>query len=583
MSDRPPDQPVAGRCAIARRLRGSLRLRLGVAAGVQGLALLGLVGVASWASAGTGRAVAWSGAAEAYTHAAQRLTGTLTALEAHALRRAHPLSGVPPTACGPDLLALRGAQEELLQASRSQLDVGQDEQDAESEGSDLRRAEELVAQAAQLGQRFAALEGMPPGAPATRLLASDLARRAAGLTQLVSREAEREQREELEQRAAIQAVAAQLRHTSLLLGLVGLLLWALTSSLLIRSVIAPLDALHGATRQLAAGELGFQVAAPGPDELGDLARSFNHMSATLAEQRDALARAHQRLLLAREAGMAEVANCVLHNVGNVLNSLCASVTRGAQVIEGMDTRSLVAASELLQGRNGDLAAFLAQDQRGKQLPRLFQLLGGRLSAQREEAAGEVERLRRLIEQVTRIVAAQQAYARGNHTVETVHLDRLIEDAIQIGVGSASERGIEVARRIGPHLPLRLDGHKLLQVLVNLFKNAKESLRTRPEPRKIEVESREEDGALVLSVIDNGAGIEPSVLPHLFQHGYTTKPGGSGFGLHSAALAMEDMGGTISAASPGAGQGACFTLRVPLAPAGQAESQEAAAPRLPART
>jgi signal transduction histidine kinase len=73
----------------------------------------------------------------------------------------------------------------------------------------------------------------------------------------------------------------------------------------------------------------------------------------------------------------------------------------------------------------------------------------------------------------------------------------------------------------------------------------------------------EDGRLKISVIDNGVGIPPENLTKIFNHGFTTRKDGHGFGLHSGALAATEMGGALVAHSDGPGQGASFTLELPV--------------------
>ena len=72
-------------------------------------------------------------------------------------------------------------------------------------------------------------------------------------------------------------------------------------------------------------------------------------------------------------------------------------------------------------------------------------------------------------------------------------------------------------------------------------------------------------SVVISVIDTGVGIPAENLDRIFNHGFTTRPDGHGFGLHSAALAAKELGGSLRAESAGPGKGATFTLTLPLTP------------------
>lgn len=108
---------------------------------------------------------------------------------------------------------------------------------------------------------------------------------------------------------------------------------------------------------------------------------------------------------------------------------------------------------------------------------------------------------------------------------------------------------------------------MLQILVNLIRNAKYALTEADRPDKLMVLRAQMAGPneFEISVIDNGAGIAPEHLPRIFAHGFTTRPDGHGFGLHSSALAARDLGGTLSVHSDGRGTGAAFTLKLPLTP------------------
>jgi signal transduction histidine kinase len=108
---------------------------------------------------------------------------------------------------------------------------------------------------------------------------------------------------------------------------------------------------------------------------------------------------------------------------------------------------------------------------------------------------------------------------------------------------------------------------VLQILVNLFRNAREVMAANAGAVKtLAIEVRcENSQAVQIKVQDNGAGITPEDLTRIFRHGFTTKPNGHGFGLHSGALAAKEMGGSLQAFSAGRGAGATFVLELPAAP------------------
>ena len=135
--------------------------------------------------------------------------------------------------------------------------------------------------------------------------------------------------------------------------------------------------------------------------------------------------------------------------------------------------------------------------------------------------------------------------------------------MRMNEGALSRHGVEVVREFESVPPMNVEKHKILQILVNLVRNAKyacdESGRA---DKRLTVRVANGDGRVKISVIDNGIGIPPENLTRIFNHGFTTRKGGHGFGLHSGALAAKEMGGSLTVHSGGLGQGAAFTLELP---------------------
>jgi signal transduction histidine kinase len=107
---------------------------------------------------------------------------------------------------------------------------------------------------------------------------------------------------------------------------------------------------------------------------------------------------------------------------------------------------------------------------------------------------------------------------------------------------------------------------VLQILINLIRNAKYALDDVERiDKKIVISISAPNGRYIQIVVsDNGIGIAPENLTRIFAHGFTTREGGHGFGLHSGAIAARSMGGAITVASAGIGRGATFTLELPIA-------------------
>jgi ligand-binding sensor domain-containing protein/signal transduction histidine kinase len=278
-------------------------------------------------------------------------------------------------------------------------------------------------------------------------------------------------------------------------------------------------------------------------------------------------RIHRQLLeTSRQAGMAEVATNVLHNVGNVLNSVNVS---GSVVMENLKKSKITNLEKvvtLLREHESDLGNFLVQDARGKLLPSYLAQLSAHLLKEHSGAITELDSLRQNIEHIKEIVNMQQSYARVCGVKEFVNLQELVEDSLRMNLAALDRHGVELVREFETVPPLNLEKHKVLQILVNLVRNAKYACDDSGRPDK-RVTIRVTNGAtrVQIAVADNGVGIPPENLTRIFGHGFTTRKGGHGFGLHSGALAAKEMGGTLRVHSDGAGTGATFILELPLEP------------------
>src|SRR5207248_1061485 len=176
----------------------------------------------------------------------------------------------------------------------------------------------------------------------------------------------------------------------------------------------------------------------------------------------------------RQAGMAEIATGVLHNVGNVLNSVNVAACIVGEKIRQSKVPALGKAVAMIQEHQQDLPEFLTRDDKGKQLPGFLGKLADFLAEEQNILLGEVDQLHRSLD----------------------HIE---------GGGKTIGR---------------------------------------------------------LRVIYNGGGIPAENLQKIFQHGFTTRSDGHGFGLHSSAITARNMGGALAASSDGAGKGATFTLELP---------------------
>ncbi|MCC7413581.1 MAG: PAS domain-containing protein [Gammaproteobacteria bacterium] len=274
----------------------------------------------------------------------------------------------------------------------------------------------------------------------------------------------------------------------------------------------------------------------------------------------------QRTLLeaTRQAGMAEVATGVLHNIGNVLTSVNVACEMAAQTLTGSRLPRLARTLEMLQGHGPQLGRFLAEDPKGAKVLPYLDELATRLASEQIQMRQELEAIGRHIDHIKSIVARQQSYAAHRGCLEDTDIADVVGHAFSMSLGPHHQ--IDVDLQYG-ELPLvRTDKHKLLQILVNLIKNAKQAVRDGAPGKKLITVSTAcmSTGEVEIRVADTGCGIPADALERIFEYGYTTKDDGSGFGLHASANAARELGGTLSARSDGVDQGATFILTLPLA-------------------
>ncbi len=281
---------------------------------------------------------------------------------------------------------------------------------------------------------------------------------------------------------------------------------------------------------------------------------------------EALEKVHRELLeVSRRAGMAEVATGVLHNVGNVLNSVNVSALLITDRLSKSRVSHVTGIANLLRENSTDLSTFITSDPRGQQLPGFVGTLAERLVHEQTQLLHEAGVLSRNIAHIKDIVAVQQNYAKVSGVAELLPVVALVEDALEMN-GAAFERHSVIVRREYSDLPpIRVDKHKVLQILINVLSNAKYAVsESSQRDKRITIRvSLNGETRVKISVTDNGIGIAPENLARVFAHGFTTKRNGHGFGLHSAALAAQEMGGSLTADSSGPGLGATFTLELPM--------------------
>lgn len=359
----------------------------------------------------------------------------------------------------------------------------------------------------------------------------------------------------------------------------GMLLLLVLVGALQRAILTPLARLTAHALYIGQSEdstAKLELVEGRRDEIGVLGREFDSMLGKLAHSRAAVVET------AREAGMSEIANGILHNVGNVLNSVNVAAGVLGEKLQGSKLPKLERLADLAGERGERLGEYISGDPKGKHFGPFLCELARSMRAEHTAMRSELATLEQGIEHIRRLVASQQSFAGKSGLREPTHLRAELEHAAEISARATEGLpAIEVEYDCEPLGAIRLDRHKLMEILVNVLKNAREALAGRETPRRVRLclrAQRDADGEplAVIEVADNGPGVAPENLARVFLHGFTTKPGGHGFGLHASANAATELGGKLHVRSPGDLGGATFVLELPAEAVSKSRAPEAQA-------
>ena len=358
-----------------------------------------------------------------------------------------------------------------------------------------------------------------------------------------------------------------------ILGVAALVAWLgviAYSFVFARGFVRPIRGMMDFTKDVAGGKLGARLDLAATGELAELIDYLNQMSSELAtreaaQQRAAVKEAELRgelMQVSRMAGMAEVATGVLHNVGNVLNSLNVSVSVVGDRLKQSKVGSLSRTVDMFGAHPEGLAGLLATE-KGKLIPQFLTTVAQRLVEENALVRSELASVATNVDHIKAIVATQQSYAQVAGVTEPVELASLLDDALHLSEASFARHKVELVKDYGDVPTLNTDRHKLLQIVINVISNARHALKSKGPAGQLCVKLERRGDEVAIIVADTGIGISADNLSRVFQHGFTTKKGGHGFGLHSCANVVRELGGSIAAHSDGPGQGATFTVVLPI--------------------
>ena len=371
-----------------------------------------------------------------------------------------------------------------------------------------------------------------------------------------------------------------------------------------RTIKVPINTLKDKADQLARGDLNQVIPTGRQDELGSLAKSFVAMQNAIREKISVIEESNRNLEqkveertiavaqknndlnvvlddlkreitereqvqqelieLSRQAGMADLATGVLHNIGNVLNSLNIVIWDVQRTVEGSVSKRLGLVLEVLESHKGELAEFISTDPKGTKAIEYLFALRNPIEQERMKVLEILEKLSGFVDHMNQIVSSQQQYAKAGGVITLFPPSEAVAEAIQLLRSGCQKYSIQVIEDFDSVPDIQVDRHMLVQILVNLIGNARDAMRDTTTERVMTLGiSETTNNCIALTVADTGTGIDPQDHLKLFEYGFTTKEDGHGFGLHTSANAAGQMHGTLEASSKGLNRGAIFTLTLPV--------------------
>jgi len=400
-------------------------------------------------------------------------------------------------------------------------------------------------------------------------------------------------------------ITIQILLLILFLGVISIAASFIATRRLAQKITKPLDVLTEATKKISDGDYESNIDIRTNNEIGILSHSFDNMriktketldqllfkQQQLNEKNRALIRAQGELKdlnqnlehkvlertkelreaqaklveSARAAGVAEVAINVLHNIGNVLNSVNVINQTNFEIIKTSKTPAIQKTAELMLDNLDHIGEYMSEDTRGKRIPELFQKLGIVLQDENHALEENTSRMLNSISMMTNIISTQQKYAKTDLFQEDIQLSIILDETINTQANLIEDNHVKLSRHYREVPNIYAEKAKVYQIMNNLLMNSIQALKSNPDHnRQIDLDIFPEDTNIVFEITDNGVGIDREQQTQIFQHGFTTKKSGHGFGLHSCANLMSEMHGEIYVESDGPGTGAKFKVVFPSA-------------------
>ena len=376
-----------------------------------------------------------------------------------------------------------------------------------------------------------------------------------------------------------------------IIGIAVQFILSLLSYYIIKRITSPISILTEGVRRFGRGDSTVRIPVNGNDEIADLARTFNQMTEELTqtmaikeiiqndlkemnsllekkvEERTKELRQSQDLAIknAHAAGMAEISSQILHNIGNVTNSVNISLGTIKTKLTNSKLEKLFKVYEMLKENEANLESFFQNDLRAPLIGNYIIGITEQLKSEQDIFNNEIGELYKKINLIKGIIYQQQEYAKGSSFFELSNLKEMIFEAFSIQENFLKKHQTTFQINHDENIPLvPLQRTKFYHILINIIKNAAEAMENTPiENRSIMISTKKLNDYAIVSISDNGCGMEKNILDNIFVHGFTTKKDGHGFGLHFCANAIKEMNGDLIVESQGTNKGSTFTIKLKL--------------------
>ncbi|GEM_PF-5776928 len=263
---------------------------------------------------------------------------------------------------------------------------------------------------------------------------------------------------------------------------------------------------------------------------------------------------------AKDAGRAEVAANVLHNVGNSSMYLLGQFDIMKRKLKNDSSLEVLnALITKIESYDGPITEFIENDPVGKRLVNFLKGIEVVSAEFVEEQSSRVHKIEDKLRIMMKMIREENKNNYGFALLESSDLLQLVEEASSF---SGLKDNVKHSVNIEVKEEVKLDFEKVKNILINIYSNSIKSCQKTDRAAQVHTSIKVRGKRIIIEVGDNGIGMDESVLSSAFSPGYSTDDAHSGYGLHNSSIVAQNLGGTLVAKSDGPQMGALFILELP---------------------